>query len=743
MKFTKENLNLEQGLTKEWIITNGIGGFASSSILGINTRKYHGLLIASMTPPARRYLILSKVDESITIDGKTTPIFSNMGMSYITKGYEHQVSFEKNELPVFTYEVQGMTITKTICLAYGKNTVGILYQIKNGKKQARLTLAPVINFRDFHSMNTNHQFSLREQIKGNKVRIVVDDKREFPIYIRASEGMYIEHHDDVFRSMFYVEEQKRGFYPEENHAVPGRYEIEIAPNETKEISFICSLEENIDEIRVDELIVNEKKRLTQNLVNTGLIDLNVLINDKVKQLEEIVDFESKTEFTTEISKDKTNQEEQGNQQGEQQENDNKNEQEKELIVNEQKKEQKQKQEQEQQKKQDLIKHLIYAADSFIVYRPSFSLHTIIAGYPWFLDWGRDSLISFEGLLLKTKRYDIAKEVLQTMIRDIKYGLVPNGYSGFDNRPLYNSVDASLLLIEQVQKYLDYTGDEEFVKEVMYPKLELIIENYSKGIDVDDNNIYLDSDYLLVSGTEDTQNTWMDAKVGNVAITPRNGKAVEINSMWYNGLCIMAKLATKMGKRAKAKEYKEMANNGKLAFQERFYNARRKSLYDVLGDSKIRPNQLFALSLSHPIIEPNSEIAEAILSTVEKKLITPYGLKTLAKGEKDYVEIYEGDPEHRDRSYHQGITWPWLLGLYYNALKNEQKAAKTKKRKEEISQKIERLKEETVETFSKEVSQRGCIGSIAEIYDSAKPYEPKGTISQAWSVAEILRIITEE
>lgn len=704
MKFTKEELTLENGLTKEWVITNGIGGFASSTILGINTRKYHGLLIAPMTPPARRYLILSKVDESITIEGKTIPIYANIGTNYITKGFEHQVSFEKNEVPVFTYEVEGITITKTISLAYGKNTVGILYHIQNGTKQARLTLAPILNFRDFHSMNTDHTFSLRQQMKGNKVRIVVDDKREFPIYVKASEGMYIEHQDDTFRSMFYLEEQKRGFYPEENHVVPGRYEIDIAPHERKEISFVCSLEENIDEIRVDELIVEEKKRLTQVVAKSELLDLPTLLADKFKQLEEVFEHTSKeaTDLKESNKQEKVKKEEQ---------------------------------------KQELIKQLVQTADSFVVYRPSFSLHTIIAGYPWFLDWGRDSLISFEGLLLKTKRYDLAKEVLQTMIRDIKYGLVPNGYSGFDNRPLYNSVDASLLLLEQVQKYLDYTGDDEFVKEVMYPKLELIIENYTKGIDVDDNNIYLDSDYLLVSGTEDTQNTWMDAKVENKAITPRNGKAVEINSLWYNGLCIMTKLATKMGKRAKAKEYKQLAHECKLAFQERFYQARRKCLYDVLGDSKLRPNQLFALSLTYPIIEPNSEMAQAILATVEKKLLTPFGLKTLAKGEKDYVEIYEGDAKHRDSSYHQGITWPWLLGLYYNALVNQKQSAKTKKKKEEIAQKIDHLIEQTVQTFSKEVNERGCIGSIAEIYDSAKPYEPKGTVSQAWSVAEILRIIT--
>ena len=674
MKVTKENLNLEEGLKREWIITNGLGGYASSTILGINTRKYHGLLIAPITPPARRYLILSKVDESIKIGEKEYPFFSNIGKTYISKGFEYQTSFEKEILPKFTYEIEDVKIEKTICMEYGKNTVGIYYKIKNGEKDAKLTLAPIVNFRDFHSMNTNHNFNIRQIANNKKVRIVIDDFIQTPIYIHASEGKYIEHNNDTFFNMFYLEEEKRGFYPEENHTVPGRYEINIKAGEEKEISFVCSFEENIEEINVKNLIEKEEKRIEKMIKDTKII---------------------------ENEKDKNNKE-----------------------------------------KIELLRSLIIATDSFIVYRPSFRLHTIIAGYHWFLDWGRDTLISFEGLLLKQKRYDIAKEVLKTMVRDIKYGLVPNGYSGFDNRPLYNSVDASLLLFEQVQKYLEYTKDEQFIREEIYPKLVEIIENYIEGIDVDNNNIYLDSDYLLVSGTETTQNTWMDAKIGDYAVTPRNGKAVEINSMWYNSLMIMADLTNKMGKKSDVKVYKKLAENCKIAFNNRFYNARRKSLYDVLGDSKIRPNQLFAFSLTYPIIDPTSEVAENVINTVEKKLLNPYGLKTLAKGEENYVDIYQGDGKRRDLSYHQGITWTWLLGIYYNTLKNKLKYSKTKKQKQETEEKIKKFREDTIKTFAKEINERGAIGSIAEIYDSKKPYEPKGAVSQGWSVAEILRIGVE-
>ena len=329
-----------------------------------------------------------------------------------------------------------------------------------------------------------------------------------------------------------------------------------------------------------------------------------------------------------------------------------------------------------------------------------------------------------------------------MIRDIKYGLVPNGYSGFDNRPLYNSVDSSLLLFEQIQKYLEYTNDEKFIKEKLYNKLENIINNYVQGIDLDNNNIYLDKDYLISSGTKDTQNTWMDAKYAGIAVTPRNGKAVEVNSLWYNALKIMEELTKKFGKKLEAKKYKELADKCKKSFVAKFYNKRRKCLFDVLGDNKIRPNQLFALSLSYPIINPASEEAKEIIETVEKKLLNKYGLKTLAKGEENYVEVYEGDGFRRDFSYHQGITWPWLLGLYYNSLKNIESVQKTKKAKNEMQEKIEKFKQNIYKTFEKEITQTGCIGSISELYDSKRPFLPKGAIAQAWSVAEIYRIIAE-
>ena len=678
MKFEKKDLGLQEGLKKEWIITNGIGGYCSSTIIGANTRKYHGLLVAPLYSPARRNLILSKLDESIILDGRKYDLYTNVCKNYISQGFQYLESFQKEMLPVFKYKIENTEITKTICMQYGRNTVIVYYKIRNGNSKAKLQLAPILNFRDFHSMNTNHNFDISQEIDSDKIKIIIDKNTYNPIYMKISEGTYTEHINDIFYNMFYIEEEKRGFFPEENHIVSGVFDIEIEPNEEKNISFICSLEENIDEIDYKQIINNE------------IIRLNNIYNDSL-----LIDNGKENKTKDELNRD------------------------------------------------ELARLFMIAADNFVVYRPTFGLHTLIAGYPWFLDWGRDSLISFEGLCLVPKRYDIARDVLLTCTRDIKYGLLPNGYSEVDNSPLYNSADSALLLFEQVKKYIEYTGDNKFIKENIYPKLKTIIENYSNGIDFHDNNIKLEEDGLISSGTENTQNTWMDAKYGDFAFTPRCGKVVEINALWYNALKIMEELTKKyerIGKRLLSKKYADMAEKCKESFNKEFYNIKKKCLYDVIGDGKVRPNQLFALSLTYPIVEPNSEIAENIITVVEKKLLNNYGLKTLAKGDKNYVEVYEGDGFKRDASYHQGITWPWLLGLYYNSLKNIKNSKKDKEKRKELETKIDDFKKKVEKVFSKEITERGCIGTISELFDSKTPYLPKGAFAQAWSVAEIFRIV---
>ncbi len=669
MKIMVNKGDFKDLIQREWIISNGIGGFASSTVTGANTRKYHGLLVAALTPPARRFLILSKVDESIEFNGCKYPLYTNICDNYISDGYKNIESFEKKYVPTYNYKIDDIKIQKTISMQYGRNTVVILYKIKNGKHKMKLSLAPIINYRDFHQVNKETNFELKEKIKGTKVKIIIKGESQTPFYMKCSEGNYIEHHNDIFYRMFYIEEEKRGFDPIENHAIPGRYEIEINPNEEKEISFVFSLEENIDEIKAGDIIKQEEERLKKIIKNTKLI------NEKTEDKELIEDF-------------------------------------------------------------------IITADSFIAYRPSFGLHTIIAGYPWFLDWGRDSLIAFEGLLLKTRRFDIAREVLLTFIRDVKYGLVPNGYSGYDNRPLYNSVDASLLLFEEIKKYLNYTKDYKFIKENFYIELKKIIEAYITGIDVDDNNIYMERDGLIHSGTINTQNTWMDVKIGDFAVTPRNGKAVEINSLWYNALKIMEELAKKFETKKAAEIYSELSEKVKKSFNRKFYNSSKKSLYDVLGDDRIRPNQLFSLSLTYQVLNPNGRNAKEILKTVTEELYTKHGLRTLNKKDKQYIATYEGDSYRRDISYHQGITWPWLFGLYNDAYKNVIANTKEGKIRKELINTYEQFIKNLKVTTKTMMYKEGCVLSISELYDSKPPYLPKGAFSQAWSVAEIFRILSD-
>ncbi len=460
--------------------------------------------------------------------------------------------------------------------------------------------------------------------------------------------------------------------------------MEIKPNEDKEIVFICSLD---GKYGVD---INDVTKLSgEEIINSELtrinnqIDTSKLIANKPKK------FESKETY------------------------------------------------------EDLVKKYIVAADNFIVYKQSNKLHSVIAGYPWFNDWNRDTLVAFEGLLLVTRKYKLAEEVLLSCIDNIKQGLIPNGYSEYTGKPLYNSVDSSLLFFEAVSKYLKYTGNYEFVRDNLYKQMKSIINNYIDGINIDGNNIYLDDiDYLIVAGTPKTQNTWMDAKVNGTAITPRNGKAVEINAMWYNALKVMQSINQHWNKKIAQIEYAYIAKKCKKSFEKKFYNPEKKCLYDVIGDDRVRPNQIFALSLTYPVLDWNKKESKEVFITVTQKLLNKYGLMTLAKDEIGFTPKYEGNPEKRDSSYHQGTTWPYLLGQYYNALKNLIEVEENEERKENLKDTLEQLKISIANTFTNEIVNGNTCGSICEIYDAINPKQGKGAFAQAWSVAEIFRILLD-
>lgn len=665
----------------EWIITNGLGGYAASTDKGFNTRRYHGMLIAPMNPPGLRKLVLSKVDESIEIGSEKYNLYSNKTRnSSITQGEKYLKRFQKDIIPIYTYKIKNVVIEKSVCLLYRKNTVAIVYRISNQKEGAKLYLTPIVNFRDFHAETHNDKFEYIQNVNEGKVQInFKENDAKINMCVTGSE--YKEYINNIFYGMYYEKEEERGFDAEENHAVPGTFEIEIKPNEDKEITFLCSVDgqygntiEELKELNGSEIIKNEIERINKQIEQSKLIE-------EKKKNEEYV---------------------------------------------------------------ELIKRYIVASDNFIVYRPMQNLHTIIAGYPWFLDWGRDSLISFEGLLLIARKFHIAEDVLLTFANNIKEGIVPNGFDEYDGHALYNSADASLLFFEQVQKYINYTKNYNFVKENLYDKMIDIIQSYISGTNIDGNNIKLDEQtYLISSGTLEIQNTWMDAKVNNVPVTPRNGVVVEINAMWYNSLKIMQNLAKKFEDKSRMVQYQKLAKECKKSFEKLFYNPNKKCLYDVLGDDKIRPNQIFALSMTYPILDCDKEVAKEVFLTVTQKLLNRYGLQTLAKGEQGFEAIYEGSPNQRDSRYHQGITWVWLLGSYYDALSNMIKSEKNTDNKKELIYKKEQLKINVATTFTKEMTKGNTIGSICEIYDSKYPSRGKGAFAQGWSISEVFRIILDK
>ena len=674
MKLGKLKLDLKDGLKKEWIITNGIGGFCSSTVIGANTRRYHGLLIASLNPPASRYLILSKLDESISIEDRNYCLYTNICKEYVSDGFKRQESFEKEYFPIFNYKVEDVKIEKKIAMMYGKNTTVVSYKIQNGRQASKMTIAPIVNFRDFHSMTANKNFTLKQNVNATKVCVNFVEENTRPIYMYLSEGKYIDYESDTFKNMYYIKEEQRGFYSEENLAVSGRFEVELQPKEIKEIYFVVSLDENVEKINVPDVFEKEQERLEKIVENSNLI------KEKKKY---------------------TRQEKEQNQ---------------------------------------VIKDLIITSDSFVIDRPKFASKSIIAGFPWFLDWGRDTFIAFEGILLVTKRFEEAKSVLKTFTKDIKEGLVPNGYAEGTDKPLYNSVDASLLLFEVVNKYLSYTKDYDFVKENLYNILKDIIFNYTKGINLDNNNIYVAEDNLLNSGTKDTQNTWMDAKIGDYVVTPRNGKAVEINALWYNALKTLESLAKRFKDKDTMLKSRKMAKKHKEAFANQFYNKKKKCLYDVIDDDRIRPNRLFALATTYPVLDLTSEEAKNTFETCTSKLLLTHGLRTLARGEDGYVPEYEGDGFKRDMCYHQGPTWPWLLGIYNDAFENIIKAEKDEKANKKLKENYAKFLDDVYVTFKKEIYAEEGICTISEIYNSKLPYTAGGTFSQAWSVSEVLRII---
>jgi len=683
-----QNFNL--AIEKEWLETNGIGGFASSTIIGANTRRYHGLLVANIGPHITRLVMLSKFEERIILPQGEIDFSTNLyPNSIFPNGFAYQESFELSPFPKFTYKFGNITLEKTCFMVHNENTTVIIYSLIDGADSVGLKIRPLLAFRDYHNLTrANDYFNPMVLVKKNLLK--------FKPYRDLSPMFFLHNAEGLDESYFwyynfeYIGEQKRGLDFREDLCSPCELTFRINKVGTEQCSvptkaFVIASDtrETVPDtiqggqtIYVCPLYLNEFERRNNLIpiqgIKKGKDEIGVVVRDLSRSLCDInVAPRNDTYNVTET--------------------------------------------------------LFHAADSFIITTKD-GFRSIIAGYHWFTDWGRDSMISLPGLTLITSRFDDAREILLTFAKFCDRGIIPNRFPDYSSQPDYNTADASLWFINAIYQYFIQTNDIKTLKESFYPVLCDIIENYKKGTKY---NIHLDSDNLIYQGEAGVQLTWMDAKIGDWVITPRKGKNVEINALWYNGLKAMAFFAEKIGGNDDTQKFESMSLETKKSFNDIFWNDKLGCLYDTVdgffNDDSIRPNQIFAISLPFTMLSTKKE--KSVLEIVEKHLLTPYGLRSLSPEHKNYIGQYTGNQTSRDIAYHQGTVWSWLIGPYVDAYLKIY--GDDKQIKEELLKRLEPL--------IRHIFEDGGIGSISELFDGDAPHQPGGCISQAWSVAELLRV----
>lgn len=649
LKKDKEVLqDFKQAIQYEWLETNGLGGWASSTVIGCNSRRYHGLLVAAIVPPAERMSLVSKLDETIVIgqpdQGDLTRYelgVNNYGGVIHPDGNQHQTSFKRDLFPQFTYEAGGVKLKKTIAMVHGENTTLVVYDVIKAGGPFTLELLPLISVRGYHSLIRSNNAVHREANFSDHVFRTKAYDGTPEIFIKVPGGDYY-HNPNWYFHFNYDIEKYRGLDFVEDLFAYGNFSVSLKEGDS--LGIIISTEDP-----------------------SGKDALELLVKEETRKRE--------------------------------------------LLEN--------------QPGDEVLQQLLLAADQFIVKRGE-DLKTIIAGYHWFTDWGRDTMISLPGLCLSTGRYDDARKILAAFAKTVSQGMLPNRFTDTGEPPEYNNVDATLWYFIAIYKYLRATNDREFVLGELLPVLREIIDWHLKGTRY---NIHVTEDGLLYSGEKGIQLTWMDSKIGAWVVTPRTGKPVEINALWYNALAIYSLLLELSGDEHGAAEIAQKAGVAKKSFNDQFWNNETGYLYDVInGDDKddsLRPNQLFAISLPFALIE--KEKAIDIVKVVTEKLYTPVGLRSLSPDDASYTSCYEGDCYKRDSCYHQGTVWSWLLGAYVDTL---------------IKIGVEKpLVRNVIENFTYHLNE-GCIGSVSEIFDAEAPHSPKGCVAQAWGVAEVLRVIKE-
>ncbi len=661
----RDALHGMSGTEREWLVTNGIGGFASSSVSLINTRRYHGLLFASLRPPVERVALVSKLDVTALYGNSQIPLAANefADGTVAPRGFCHLESFRLEGLvPVWTWQIGDARVEQRLWMRHGENTTYVQFARIGGCKELRLKLEPLCTYRDYHWQPRGERAFRVEPVRDG-IQIVAYDGAQ-PYRILCADAR-IETQPQWHWNFKHRDETARGLDDIEDLFRPAIVEIDLASGQTRAVVLTA---ESRAPMPAAEALTEERSR--QREISTryaAALRVSVAGADVAAE------------------------------------------------------------------------QLALAADQFLVERRDSRGtplgKTVIAGYPWFSDWGRDTMIALPGLTLATGREEIALSVLRTFARFVSQGMLPNRFPDAGETPEYNTVDASLWFFVAVHAYLMRTGDRSFKAEI-YPTLKDMLDWHTRGtrfgIQVDQ------TDGLLRAGQDGVQLTWMDAKVGDWVVTPRIGKPVEINALWYNAVSILRDLANELGLSADAADYAALASRIRTNFEQAFWFDAGGYLCDVIDgpegdvgdtgrrrDSSLRPNQIFALSLPHALL--TGDRAKRVLAVCSAELWTPVGLRSLAPSDPRYVGRYGGGPLERDGAYHQGTVWTWLLGPFASAhyrIHADAPAA------------LEFLR--AIPSHLRE----GCIGQVSEIMDANAPFEPRGCFAQAWGVAEILRTWSE-
>ncbi|WP_299792065.1 amylo-alpha-1,6-glucosidase [Ramlibacter sp.] len=668
MPWQGNNDNPESLLTREWLVTNGLGGYASGSIAGVATRRYHGLLIAALPTPIGRTVMLAHIGEWLRLaDQRVIRLSGEEGSEGRYELPEVLTEFRlEMGLPVWRYRVGDVEVEKRIVLPYGQNTVHVNYRVSGGSEPVRLILRPRMNFRGHEApVSQECDVHCRVEVQGRRCEVHSTRDTHLPPLRMMLQGreadLVLE--GGACQEFFYRVEAARGYPARGSEWTPGRFRAQLHPGE--ECTLIASTEswDKVDALTPQQALQAEHARR--------------------ERLLEQADPQARSGRAAELV----------------------------LAAD-----------------QFIISPFSRQADAARALAEGDQARTVIAGYHWFTDWGRDTMISLEGLTLATGRHAEAGYILRTFLHYVRDGLIPNMFPEGQNDGLYHTADATLWFFHAMDRYVTVTGDRLTLRQAM-PTFLSIIDHHLRGTRF---NIGVDArDGLMKQGAEGYQLTWMDAKVDGWVVTPRRGKAVELNALFYNALRLMERWLREEHDEARASEMAQHAQRTYESFNRRFWNAQTSCLYDVVDgengdDAAIRPNMLFSISLPHPVLEPQRW--NSVLDVAQRMLLTPVGLRSLAPGHPDYKPYYDGDLRARDAAYHQGTVWGWLAGPYADAWLK-------------VHPDDYRGAERLMDGFAAHLSE-ACIGSISEVFDAEPPFTPRGCVAQAWSVAEVLRVLVK-